>query len=165
MSFKGLIPWGKSSVSRPEEYFRSLREEMDKLFDDFWGGEFVPKAMSRLEEGMGTFVPSVEVSEKKSAVMVTAELPGMNEKDIELTLSKSGDQLLIKGEKKFEEEKKEENFYRCERAYGGFRRVVALPAEVDPEKVKATFEKGVLSVTMHKLPESKKETRRIAIGG
>src|SRR5690606_36900863 len=98
-------------------------------------------------------------------VCVTAELPGLGEKDIHLTLSANGDQHILKGEKKFEEERKEQSFYRNERVYGSFQRVVGLPARVDAEKVTASFKNGVLDVKMAKLPESASGIRQIQIGG
>jgi HSP20 family protein len=113
------------------------------------------------------FWPRVDVSESEKEIRVTAELPGIDQKDVEVTLS--GDQLLIKGEKKSEaEEKKEEKgrtFHRVERSYGSFQRSMRIPYEVDPEKVQATFKDGVLTLTLPKPPEVQQKTKKIEIKG
>lgn len=166
MALKDIVPWRKQSSLAPSDYFQSFRDQMDRLFNEFWS-DFpgTSSVMPRAESHLGRFVPSIEVGEDKERVCVTAELPGLSERDIHLTLSANGDQLILKGEKKFEEERKEQSFYRNERVYGSFQRVVGLPARVDPEKVTATFKNGVLDVKMAKLPESASGIRQIQIGG
>jgi HSP20 family protein len=162
MAFKDIVPWRKQTPTpaNPADYFTSFREQMDRLFDDFWGG----RGFRVAEPEVRAFLPNIEVSEDKESVKVTAELPGLSEKDVQLTLAANGEQLIIRGEKKFEEERKEENFYRCERSYGSFHRAVGLPTRVNTEKVDATFKDGVLTVKMVKLPEVEAGTRQIPIG-
>lgn len=113
-----------------------LRREMDQLMDRFF--DWRP---SRSWPGDGGWVPTLDVSETDKEVIVTAELPGMDPKDVDLSLNDS--QLTIRGERKKEEEEKGENFHRVERQYGSFQRVVQLPTDVDTEKVDAKDKDGV----------------------
>lgn len=125
----------------------SLKQEMDKLFDRF--AEF------KLDEFpvTGEWAPMMDVTETKDAVMVKAEVPGMDPKDIQISLQ---EQLLtIKGEKHQEKEEKEERYYRMERSYGVFTRTVRLPVAVDGSKVSASFKNGLLTVTLPKTPAAK----------
>jgi HSP20 family protein len=123
---------------------------MDRLFDRFWEGD-LPQLPS-----MGDWAPALDVSETKDSVMVKAEVPGMDPKDIALSLQ---DQVLtLKGEKKQEKEEKDEHYYRAERSYGAFARAIRLPAPVDASKVTATFKHGLLTVTLPKAPAAKGAT-------
>jgi HSP20 family protein len=105
----------------------------------------------------------VDISETDNAVQITAELPGMEDKDISVSLDSSNNVLTISGEKKQEEEKKEAHCYRTERSYGSFYRSIPLPARVEGGKVNASFKKGVLSVVLPKLPEEKGGQKKISI--
>ena len=135
---RALTPWTGLST---------MKREMDRLFDRFWEGDF-PQLPS-----MGDWTPALDVSETKDAVMVKAEVPGMDPKEIQLSLQ---DQLLtLKGEKKQEKEEKDEHCYRVERSYGAFVRAVRLPATVDGSKVTAGFKNGLLTVTLPKAPAAK----------
>jgi len=120
---------------------------MDRLFERLWEGEF-PSLPA-----FGEWSPALDVSETKDAILVKAEVPGMDPKDIQLSLQENT--LTIKGEKKQEKEEKGEHFYRAERSYGAFARVVRLPASVDSEKVTASFKNGLLTVTLPKAPAAK----------
>lgn len=127
-----------------------MKKEMDRVFDRFWDEDF-----SQLPS-MGHWAPAMDVSETKDAVMVKAEVPGMESKDIQLSLQ---DQILtLKGEKKQEREETEEHYYRMERSYGAFVRTVRLPATVDGSKVTATFKNGLLKVTLPKSATAKGTT-------
>jgi HSP20 family protein len=127
-----------------------MKKEMDRVFDRFWD-EGVPQPPS-----MGDWAPAMDVSETKDAVVVKAEVPGMESKDIQLSLQ---DPLLtLKGEKKQDREEKEEHYYRMERSYGAFVRTVRLPATVDGSKVTATFKNGLLKVTLPKSATAKGTT-------
>ena len=142
------IPWRKSN--REMARFRS---ELGSLFGRF----FDPDApLAKDLSGMDTLSPKVDVKEDSSRFTVKAELPGVEVKDIELTLD--GRTLTLKGEKKQETEREEENVYRLERNYGYFSRAIALPADVDQEAVDAVYKKGVLTVKLQKtaVDESKK---------
>jgi HSP20 family protein len=106
-------------------------------------------------------MPAVNVSESDQEFRISAELPGMDENDIELLLSQGN--LTIKGEKKQEHEDKGSGYYRLERNYGTFQRSIPLPKGVDTEQVDATFKKGVLTVTLPKIPELQSDTRKVTI--
>ena len=143
---------------RMERPFSFFRERLDSLLEDFFSSELTP--FRRME---GEFMPRMEVKENDREMLVSMELPGMDEKDIELTLS--GNSLTIKGEKKEEKEEKGESFYSCERVYGTFQRSIPLPQEVDMKKVDATFRKGVLHVKLPKTATAKESVKKIAIHG
>jgi HSP20 family protein len=130
---------------------KSLRTEMDRLFDRFWetGDIFELPALAEWR-------PALDVTETKDAVVVKAEIAGIEPKDVQVSLQ---DQVLtIKGEKKQEKEEKTERSYRLERAYGAFARSVRLPVSVDAGKVTAGFKNGVLTVTLPKTPGAKGAT-------
>jgi HSP20 family protein len=161
MSMRDVVSRRRSETAdRPDETFplSSLRREMDRLFDDFFTG-FPPSGW--LTGGAGKLSPSVEVAETDKEITVTAELPGLDEKDIEVNLSDNV--LTLKGEKKSEKEEKSKTVYRSERSYGMFQRAIPLPVEVQEDKVEADFSKGVLTVHLPKSPAAQKKTRKIEI--
>ncbi|MBI4013335.1 MAG: Hsp20/alpha crystallin family protein [Candidatus Rokubacteria bacterium] len=120
----------------------ALRKEMDRLFERFWETDF-PEWPA-----LGEWSPKLDVADTKEALVVTAEIPGIEPGEIGLTLQ---DQVLtIKGEKKHEKEEKEEQHYRMERSYGAFARTIRLPVPVDASRVTATFKNGLLTVTLPK---------------
>lgn len=141
----------------------NLRDEMDKLFNDWLAAADLEPL--RVFEGFGGegFLPRVDVYEREKALEVMVELPGVEQKDIEIELAKHT--LILKGQKKLELEEKEEGYFRRERRYGAFMREIALPWEVDPAKVtaEATFTNGVLMVKVPKPKEVLQATRKIAI--
>lgn len=160
MAKKNLVPSEKKSVPvRREEYnpFALLRQEMNTLFDNFFRGFEVEPFMGRFRG----FSPDVDIKESEKEIKVAAELPGMDDKDIDISLTR--DSLTIKGEKKEEKEDKGKDYYRMERSYGSFSRTIPLPVEVDVDKVKAEFKKGVLTVTLPKTPKAIKETKKIPV--
>ena len=148
----------------------ALRDQMDRLFDDFLNEwrmpslsrdifNFAPFQVPTFSEG-GLDV-KFDVCDSENAIEVTAELPGLEEKDVELTL---GDGLLtVKGEKKSEKETKERDYYLSERRYGSFSRSMRVPDSVDTDKAKARFDKGVLTITLPKRAEAKAKKKKIAI--
>ena len=144
-----LMPWKK----REMKDLTRFRGELDNLFSRFFDMDF---PMSREFFKEGEWFPRVDIKEGKKDVSVAAEIPGCDAKDIELSLD--GRILTIKGEKKQESEQKEENIHRVERCYGSFIRKVELPAEVDADKVDASYKDGVLKVALKKVkePEGKK---------
>jgi HSP20 family protein len=161
----------KKTVPAPTapDTWRSFRTEMDRLFDRFASGFGMP-SLRRIFDGdvpsnLGTEMtmpnPAIDVTEDADAYKLTAELPGMAESEIEVALT--DDTLTIKGEKKQEAEKTENNYYLSERSYGAFRRSFALPDGVDRDKIGAEFAKGVLTVTMPKLAEAKTEPKKIEV--
>lgn len=138
----------------------SLHREMDRLFDDFFRtGSLAPMWAGFKDEGR--MVPRVDVSETENEVEVTADMPGIEEKDIEIELREGA--LAIKGERKVEEEEKKKEYHRVERAYGVYQRVVPLPCDVVEDKAEASFAKGVLTVRLPKAPSAKEKVRKIAV--
>lgn len=155
---------GKSTPPAPRysDPFSALRSEMDRLFDSFTGSAF--PSLGRLTAPWsteGAILPSVDVHENDKQIVVEAELPGIEEKDISVTLQDGV--LTITGEKKFEKKEEKENYHMMERRYGSFRRSMRVPETVDEDKVGAKFDKGVLTVTLPKRPEAVKEERKIKI--
>lgn len=139
-----------------------LRRQVDRLFEDFDRGWRMPFSRSGFDiepfwrrELSFSGMPAVDIIEKDNAFEITAELPGMDEKNIQIKLS--GGNLTIKGEKKDEREEKKKDYYLSERHYGSFQRTFGLPEGVDPEKIEAHFSKGVLTLTLPKKPEAQKE--------
>jgi HSP20 family protein len=143
-----LIQW------QPFREVSRLRNEMDRLWDDYFGPG--RRALRPLEEA---WMPAVDVSESGDKITIKAEIPGMEAKDIEISMV--GDTLTIKGEKKVEKEEKEENYHMVERSYGSFTRAMKLPAPVDPDKVEATYKNGVLTVVLPKKEEVKPKSIEI----
>jgi HSP20 family protein len=137
--------------------FRALQRRMDRLFDDFAGDYTWPSV-----NGRGSLTPSIDVSETDKDMTIEAELPGVDEKDIDITLT---DNLLtIKGEKKQETEEKKKDYHLTERSYGSFSRSMTLPFDADPAKIKADFKDGVLMISLPKPAEVKAKVKKIAIG-
>jgi HSP20 family protein len=148
----------------PGDPFLSLHREMNRLFDDVFRGAALPTASGSQGQGdVGTFVnASINVSETDNEIRITAELPGVTEKDIDVSLD--DDVLTIRGEKKFERKNEKENFHFVERSYGTFQRSLRLPYAVDSEQVQASFENGVLTVTLPKTGRQER-SRRIQVQG
>jgi HSP20 family protein len=129
-------------------------EEWERRFDDLLG-----RPLWRLPVEEKSWMPAVDVFEKEDRFIVKAELPGMKEEDIDISVV--GDTLSIKGEKKTETEVKEEDYYRCERSYGSFYRSIPIPSNVDANKIEASFDDGVLELV---LPKSAKiKPKKIAV--
>lgn len=150
---KSLLPslWGRDESAEP---FRLLQREIDKVFQDFGT---LPTMFSE----KGGSMPALNVSETADGIEVTAELPGVADDDVEITLS---DQMLtIKGEKKFEKEETEKDFHLVERSYGSFRRSVALPFAAETDRVEASFDKGVLKIHLPRPAEIAEKTAKISI--
>ena len=160
MDIKSLIPFGKKNIEvrREEENpFAMMQREMNRVFDSFnrnWG-------LGAFPEFTGSFMPRLDVTEGAKAFTVTAELPGMSEKEIDLSIS--GDTLTIRGEKKEEKEEKNKNYYYSERSYGTFMRSVPLPRQVETDKVSASFNKGVLTITLPKTAEAMESMKKIDV--
>jgi HSP20 family protein len=133
---------------RPFREISRLRREMDRLWDDYFGPG--RRALKPLE---AEFAPAVDVKETAEQIVVKAEVPGIDAKDINISVT--GDVLTIKGEKKSEREEEEENYHLVERSYGSFSRSLVLPAAVHMDKIEAKYDKGVLTVTCPKKEEVK----------
>jgi HSP20 family protein len=165
MSIKDIIPWKRTHavpVRREDEPpFFQMQRQLNNLFDDFWGNW--PDLLPARGEGASAFLPHVGVKETDAEYQVTAELPGLDEKDVKVELH--GATLVLEGEKKEEHEEKKSGYVWSERRYGSFRRDIPLPEEVDREKIKAAFKKGVLTVTLPKTPAARKTRRKIDVKG
>lgn len=165
MAIRDLLPrhfnWGKRNVPvRREEYndpFTVLQREMNRMFDN----SFEDFGLTRWDETASGFYPQIDVKETDKEFQVIAELPGMDEKDIDISVS--DDVLTLRGEKRLEREEKEDNFYRMERSYGAFHREIPLPAEVDANHVEAVYKKGVLTIHLPKKPEAQRKVKKIAV--
>ena len=144
---------------RTPDVWQSLRSEMDRLFDRFSAGFGMP-AFRRMFDVAPTFqssfsfpTPAVDVTEDDKAYKVTAELPGLEEKDVNVTVTDN--MLTIKGEKSYEKEEKNKDHHMSERAYGSFERSFTLPSTVDAEHIKASYDLGVLTVRLPKAERAK----------
>ncbi|BAQ75403.1 Hsp20/alpha crystallin family protein [Pseudomonas sp. Os17] len=148
-----------------------LRQQVDHLFDDFNRGSGLSpfgRGLFDVEpfwrrELMGHGMPAVDICEKDKSYEITAELPGMDQKNIEIKLSNGS--LIIKGEKKEDKEENRKGYHLSERHYGSFERVFNLPKGVDAEKIDASFSKGVLSISLPKKPEAMKADTVVPIKG
>jgi HSP20 family protein len=138
---RGLTPWTGMG---------SLKHEMDRVFDRFLEGKWdeIP--------ALGEWAPNMDISETKDSLVAKVEVPGLDPKDIQISLQEN--LLTIKGEKRQEKEEKDEHYHRVERAYGVFTRSVRLPVAVDASKVTASFKNGLLTVTLPKTPSARGTT-------
>lgn len=161
MELNNLVPFRhrrqQAAHMRTLSPFERMHEEMDRLFDDFLPHLSVGHDG---ETRLGSLA-SVDLSETDSDLELTADLPGMKEDDIDITLRDGA--LIISGERKHEAEEKKKNFYRSERVYGSFNRAITLPCDVDEDRIHANFKKGVLTVRLPKSKSAKENVRKIAI--
>jgi HSP20 family protein len=166
MNMRDLIPWGRGS-SQPMDLYRegsanpfmTLHREMNRLFDEAFHGFDMPSLLAaRPGSAMGGW-PKLEGSETEKEICILAELPGLEEKDVEVSLSDGT--LIIRGEKKSEVEDKDRQF--CERFYGRFERQIPVGLDVEEDKVEASFKNGVLKVTLPKSERAQAKAKRIAI--
>lgn len=159
----------KASAPAPQAWrpFESLRQEIDRLFDDFGAGMWRSPFRGSLFEPFRRWevtlptLPAVDVSETDKAYEIKAELAGMDEKNIDLKVANGI--LTIKGEKQDEKEEKKKDYYMRERSYGSFERSFEVPDGVDTDKIEATFKKGVLTVTLPKKAEAQKPPKKIEV--
>lgn len=176
---KNILPWkrdGKPLPGKPlpiqrdadimdnTEYpLLSLQTEMNRLFEDFWRDPFSMRPFDRITR-LGTptiFNPNVDISETDKEIKVEAEFPGLDEKDLEISISENI--LTVKGEKRQENERKDRHYFFTERSYGSFCRQFTLPASVDEDKIEAAFHKGVLTILLPKRAEVVEQRKRIAV--
>jgi len=159
MTIKHLFPVSKKDVAQKgeEHPIMSLRREMDSMFDTFLRGfGFEP-----VEGAFPAFNPKIDVTDTEKDIRVYAELPGIDEKDIDVSMSK--DSLTIRGEKKEESETKDKDYHRIERSYGSFSRTIHLPVEVETDKIDAQLKKGVLTITLPKSVKAVEDTKKIQV--
>jgi HSP20 family protein len=164
MARNPMPPFRPGGGMVPGDPVLSLHREMNRLFDDVFRGAGLPAATGSQGQGdVGNFVnTSINVSETEKEIRITAELPGVTEQDIDVSLD--DDVLTIRGEKKFERTDDKENFHFVERSYGTFHRSLRLPFPIDPDQVQANFENGVLTVTLPKTGRQER-SRRIQVQG
>lgn len=163
------VPANKTGLHQLWRPFESLRREVDRLFEDFDMGLWrSPSRRSAFEIGPvwsrppgWAAEPAVDIVENEKSFEITAELPGMDEKNVEVKLVNGG--LSIRGEKREEREESKKDYYLHERSFGAFERSFVMPDSVDPERIEASFKKGVLTVTLPKKPEAAKVEKKIEV--
>jgi len=158
-----LVPWRQKHEGRTEEGsmgspLARFRNEMDNLFERFFGESWGPSLFESLPARMG-WGPRIDLAESENEITMRAELPGIDPNEVNVEVV--GSTLTIRGEKKQQKEEKRENYHYVERQYGTFNRRVELPSTVDPNRVNATFKNGLLTVAMAKRPEAK--AKRITV--
>jgi len=151
-----LTTWKPFRDLTPFSDFDRMRREMDKVWDTFLEGDVWKESKED-----SVWLPSVDVSETKNDLVVKAELPGMDPKDIDITLSDG--HLMIKGQKRHEKEEKDEDYHSVERSYGSFVRAVHLPKEVKHDKINARYKNGVLKIVLPKSEEAKTKEIKIKV--
>ncbi|MFN2145966.1 MAG: Hsp20/alpha crystallin family protein [Anaerolineales bacterium] len=162
MANRSLIPWRRRQESdletwRERDPFLRMQDEMDRMFDTFFER---PSGLRTLERTEG-FWPSMDVYETEKEITIQTELPGIDEKDINLSLNQNV--LTISGKKESEEVEKGKSYYRRERSYGQFQRSIELPEGVDEDQIDAVYEKGILKIVVNKPQESVSISKRIKI--
>jgi HSP20 family protein len=151
-----LTTWKPLRELAPFREFEKMKWDMDRFWDSFLEGGLRRKT----EEG-GEWLPFLDVAETKNELVVKAEIPGMDPKDIDISLSDGV--LTIKGEKRQEKEEKEADYHLVERSYGSFMRSVQLPKEVQSDKISASYKNGILRITLPKSEEAKKKEVKIKV--
>ena len=141
----------------PLREFATIQDRMNRLFRDSYGNEGREEALTNT-----AFAPPVDVYEDEHSVMLKIEVPGIDEKDIDVRIENNT--LTVHGERKFEKEEKEENYRRVERQYGSFTRTFTLPTTVDQESVQADYDKGVLKIKLAKKQEAKPKQIKVNVG-
>ena len=162
MSFRSLLPFGRTTgvtQAGADDPFSAMRREMDRLFEDFSRGTGLPTGFG----DTGILSPRVNVAETGKGLEITAELPGIDEKDIDVDLDDGV--LTLKAEHKAEKEEKDEekHYHLVERSYGTYMRRFALPFEANEDKIEAKFEKGVLRIVIPRSAEAAKQAKKIAV--
>lgn len=166
MPITDLLPWNRDKANyemqrKEQSSIWDLQKEMNDMFDQFFSNPYGLTTSRRLLDMSEAFSPGIDISETDKDLIITADLPGMDEKDINLTME--GELLTISGTKQKETETKEARMHRVERTFGSFKRSITLPGEVDIQKVDATFNKGVLKVVIPKPANSTSPVKKIPI--
>lgn len=161
MKMKNILPAVSGKDKKDNDYpFYSLQRQINSLFDDFFSGFDI--GSRGLTAGTSeAYIPSVDVKESDTEITIQAELPGVDEKDISVTLT--NDAVTIKGEKREEKEENDKNYYYVERSYGSFHRVIPLGVEADANNAKAGFKNGVLYIEVPKSRKAKAEGIKVPI--
>lgn len=141
-----------------------FHQEFDRLFENFFQGfPFVPSTLPSLSGSAtgGWLKPSVDIAATDKAYTITAELPGVEENQIDVEIS--GDTLIIRGKKEHKKEEKKNDYYCVERSYGSFQRQLSLPEDADPDHIEASYKRGVLSLTVPRKPGKREAAKRIEV--
>nr|WP_313418623.1 Hsp20/alpha crystallin family protein [Brevundimonas diminuta] len=160
MQIKDLIPWARKdgapdAKSSEDNPIATLQREMNHVFENFWN------RVGQFEWSWGSGEAKSDMVETDKAIEVSIELPGMEMKDIEVTVN--DDMLTVKGEKKIERQEEKKGYYLSERSYGAIYRTIPLPPGVDGEKAQASFKNGVLTIKLPQAPEAQAKVRKIAV--
>ena len=160
MQIKDLIPWARKdgapdAKSSEDNAIATLQREMNHVFENFWN------RVGQIEWPWGSGEAKSDMVETDKAIEVSLELPGMEMKDIEVTVN--DDMLTVKGEKKIERQEEKKGYYLSERSYGAIYRTIPLPPGVDGEKAQASFKNGVLTIKLPQTPEAQAKVRKIAV--
>ena len=139
----------------PESFFLRPFDEMRRMMEDFW---MTPFGEGRVGEN---FIPSVDVKEEDDQVIVAAELPGLDQRDIDVEVTQ--DSVRIAGEKRKEQKKEEKGYYHRETSYGAFERIIDLPAAVDEDKAEAEFSKGILTIKLPKSEQARSKRKKVEV--
>ena len=163
MQIKDLVPWGNNKgndIAKREDNnpVFSLRRDVNRIFDDFWRRFDQPFTAFGRFDGAG---PRTDITETEHALEVSVELPGIDQKEIDIALNDNA--LTIKGEKKSEQQQSKKGYYLSERSYGSFYRSIPLPSGIDPDKANAEFKNGVLTITLPKTPEALSRVKKIEV--
>lgn len=163
MTGKHITPWhhrrgSELDVRRDTDPILRLQREMNRMFETFFDNPF---GAMRSMEGFEGFAPNIDVYETDREIRMDVELPGMDEKDIDISLRNNI--LTISGKRENEETEKEKSYYRHERSFGSFRRSIQLPEEVDDQRIEASYSKGILKVVLPKHEQSVTTRRKIEI--
>ncbi len=161
MSARSPLPVSKDQDNGSRDIFGSLHDRIDRVFEDFTRGFSLPSTLSHSGSRAFGMAPRVDVSEDENKLTVSLELPGVEEKDVNITLADNV--LTIKGEKKSEIEEKKKDYHLVEREYGRFQRSIRLPYEVETDQVSAHYDKGVLEISLPKSEDIKKKAKTIKI--
>jgi HSP20 family protein len=168
MAITDLIPWKKDDSNltirrrqEDENTLLDLRSQMNRLFDEFFEQPFGLSPFFGESSLIGDFAPRLDISETDKEITISAELPGIEPEDIDISLDRNT--LTISGEKQVQEQEKNQRYYRIERSYGSFHRSIPLPNEVDEDKIDASFKRGVLKVKMPKTKAAQEKSKRISI--
>jgi len=168
MAITDIIPWNRNRALGTHRQdvvdpFNMRRRDIDRVFGDFLTDWRWPDGMTMLDRQMQGFMPEIDVKETDKEFRVRADLPGMDEKDLEVTFVDGA--LSIKGEKREEHEEEKGNMFHSERRYGAFERMIPLSSDIDLNKAKATFKKGVLNITLPKTDNARSNRKTIPVAG
>jgi len=152
MTWRMMVPLSGRTLSSTIDPFVSLQRQMNRVFDDMLGS---------MPEAVASASLKLDVKEDEKAFHVTADLPGLSEKEVEVTFHDG--MLCIRGEKKIERDEKKDTWHIVERSSGSFSRQLGLPSNIDTDKIEAKFDKGVLTVSLPKMPDEKAQSRKIEI--